>query len=75
MTEKSKELRLCPKCGCKYEEYPALSRADGKTYICSDCGVKEALQSIGISSEEQEKIIEAIHRSELPSPRIYERVD
>ena len=75
MTEKSKEPRLCPKCGCKYEKYPALSRADNKTYVCPDCGVKEALQSIGISPEEQEKIIEAIHRSELPEPTMYERND
>ncbi len=75
MTEKSKELRQCPKCGQEYDRYPALSRKDNKTLICPDCGAREALQSIGISLDGQEKIIEAIHRSELPRPSIYERAD
>ena len=75
MTEKSKEPRLCPRCGCKYEGYPALSRVDSKTHVCADCGLRESLESVGIPSEEQEKIIEAIHRSELPEPTMYERND
>ena len=35
--------KICPTCGEKYSGYPALSRRDNKTHICSDCGVKEAL--------------------------------
>lgn len=34
---------ICPSCGKEYEGYPALSRIDNKTPICSECGVKEAL--------------------------------
>lgn len=33
----------CPMCGRIYSGYPALSRRDNKTEICSDCGTKEAL--------------------------------
>ena len=57
------EERICPKCGCVYTEVPALSRVDSETLICADCSTKEALESIGISKEEQEKIISIIHRS------------
>ena len=51
--------RTCPKCGCVYTEVPALSRVDNETLI----GIREALESIGISKEEQEKIISIIHRN------------
>lgn len=33
----------CPMCGQIYSGYPALSRRDNKTEICSDCGMTEAL--------------------------------
>lgn len=33
----------CPRCG-KEIDYPALSRRDNKTEICSDCGTQEALE-------------------------------
>lgn len=55
--------RICPKCGCNYTERPALSRTDNEMLICPDCGTREALESIGISKEEQEKIVSIIHRS------------
>ena len=35
--------RKCPKCKRMYIGYPALSRRDNETEICSDCGVAEAL--------------------------------
>jgi len=57
------ENRICPKCGKAFREPPALSRVDNETFICPDCGTREALQSIGVSVEEQEKIIAAIHRN------------
>ena len=57
------EERSCPKCGSTYTEHPALSRTDNKMLICPDCGIREALENIGISKEEQEKIISIIHRS------------
>lgn len=54
---------ICPKCGQSYKGRPALCRDDGKTLICPDCGVREALESIGVETAEQEEILAAIHRS------------
>lgn len=54
--------RICPVCGQNYHEPPALSRTDGKSQICPDCGTREALKSMGISADEQEKIIRTIHQ-------------
>lgn len=59
------EERICPKCGIVYTEQPALSRTDNKTLICPDCGIREALESMEVSKEEQEKIISIIHHSRL----------
>ena len=60
---KSEEIitRTCPICGREYSEHPALSRADGETLICPDCGTREALESIGVSKEQQDKILGIIH--------------
>ena len=55
--------RICPKCGRTFTEHPALSRADNETLICPDCGVREALESIGIGKAEQEAILEAMHHA------------
>lgn len=57
---------ICPKCGLPYEGRPALSRDDGKTLICPDCGVREALESIGVDVKEQDKILATIHRCMMP---------
>ena len=54
--------RICPCCGKAYREYPALSRIDNKTLICPDCGTRQALMGIGIGEEEQNAILETIHR-------------
>lgn len=54
-------VRTCPICGKQYSEHPALSRVDGTTLICPDCGTREALESIGVSKEEQYKILGIIH--------------
>ena len=54
---------VCPKCRQSYKGKPALSREDNKTLICPDCGVREALESIGVDVNEQEEILAAIHRS------------
>lgn len=57
-----KQKRICPICGQSYYEPPALSREDGKTQICPDCGTREALQSLGVCADEQDKIINTIHK-------------
>lgn len=63
MKEEIREIRVCPLCGKTYIEHPALSREDNETLICPDCGTRQALDSIGISAEEQDKILSIIHRS------------
>ena len=56
------ELRICPICGRPYSGVPALSRTDNKTKICPGCGTRQALESIGVDKEEQEKILSIIHQ-------------
>lgn len=55
--------RVCPICGREYAEHPAISRRDNETPICPDCGTREALDSIGVSADEQDEIIGIIHRA------------
>lgn len=38
------ETWMCPKCHQETNGYPALSRTDNKTEICSQCGTAEALE-------------------------------
>lgn len=53
---------VCPICEQKYSGYPALSRKDGKTQICSDCGIREALEAIGYDTNKIEESIAKVHR-------------
>lgn len=39
-------LSTCPVCGVDIVNYPALSRKDNETEICSTCGQIEALQDL-----------------------------
>ena len=55
------KTRVCPLCGKTYHSHPAISRIDNTTLICPDCGIREALASIGVEPSEQEKIIETVH--------------
>lgn len=38
-----KIYNICPSCNKEYNTPPAISRRDNKTYICSNCGTREAL--------------------------------
>lgn len=42
--------KICPRCGIitlnPRKTHNALSRLDNKTYICSICGMQEAVESI-----------------------------
>lgn len=56
----SKEL-LCPMCQKNpVGDRPALSRSDNKTYICSPCGMEEAIGHIA-------KIAPALAKAEIKS--------
>ena len=57
------QLRKCPKCGKLLSERGAVSRVDNVTIVCSDCGTRETLESIGVDETEQEKILDTIHRT------------
>ena len=57
-------IRVGPLCGKAYRGYPAVSRTDNETRICPDCGVRQALESIGIGPAEQERILDTIHRAD-----------
>lgn len=55
--------RICPRCGKTYSGVPALSRADNETLLCPDCSTREALESIGVGTQEQNEILAIIRRS------------
>ena len=61
---RTSNIKICPKCGQHYTGHPAISRVDNATPICPECGIREALESIGITPEEQEEILD-LHRSRL----------
>ena len=54
------EPRICPNCGAVYSAPSAISRKDDRTPICPECGIREALESIGCSLESQEHILDVI---------------
>ena len=45
-------MQKCYNCG---------KEVDDNVLICPDCGTREALESIGIDTIEQDKILRAIH--------------
>lgn len=61
MNYKAVREAVCPKCGQAYTTHPAMAR-DNSGPICPDCGTREALESIGVGADEQERILETIHR-------------
>ena len=62
MTE---DVKICPACDTEYKTPSALSRQDGKTHICPNCGIREALSTVGMPENQQEEIITVIHRYTL----------
>lgn len=47
--------KICPICGSIISFYPAISRMDNKTEICSDCGVREAITIYKMSLADNKK--------------------
>ena len=45
----SKDTPTCVRCSKEYSDFPALSRRDNKTNICSDCGTMEAFEDAGMA--------------------------
>jgi hypothetical protein len=42
-----REKWICPRCFEEVEDHPAVSRRDGNTHICSQCGIEEAFVDSG----------------------------
>ena len=61
---KTSRQAVCPRCGQTYTGRPATAR-DGSGPICPDCGTREALESIGVGLEEQDRILDTIHRHQI----------
>lgn len=61
--ERANMIKTCPLCGKKYQGHPAISRKDNTTPICPDCGMREALEGLGINGDEIEKIINIIPKN------------
>ena len=43
MEKKTNQIEICPRCEKGYTDYPALSRRDNATDICTKCGEIEAV--------------------------------
>lgn len=43
---KAQNTKNCPSCGQDYAGYPAISRVDNTTNICSACGTAQALAAL-----------------------------
>ena len=64
MKDCDSRISVCLLCGCAYRGVPALSRTDNETLICPDCGTRQALESIGVDRDEQDRILTIIHRQQ-----------
>ena len=57
-------METCPRCGSAEMHFPALSRTDNRTHVCSDCGRLEALEQFaGSLSGEIESQLLALQQS------------
>ena len=69
--EVDKILPVCPICHKAYSEYPALSRTDNETLICSECGMREAMNIVGFKKEFQEEVIAETKKKEPNKQKIH----
>ena len=67
MKDNMRPIRICPLCDEAYGSLPAISRTDNETQICPDCGSRQALEALGVSKVEREKIISIINRGRQTS--------
>ena len=54
ISENSGKSNICPICNKELGQYPAISRKDNKTEICSNCGTLEALEAFYKANKEKE---------------------
>lgn len=53
--ENSGKSNVCPSCKKELGKYPALSRKDNKTEICSNCGMLEALEDFHKANKDKKE--------------------
>lgn len=46
------KVKVCPRCGRLYDDYPALSRRCDRQ-ICPECGREEAFEDFGLIENEK----------------------
>lgn len=51
MPEYDELLKYCPRCRQKYTGWPAISRVDNRTEICSNCGDEESKVPVHIQKK------------------------
>lgn len=54
ITENSGKSNICPICNKEIGKYPAISRKDNETEICSNCGMLEALEDFYKANKDDE---------------------
>lgn len=61
-TRKPRKARVCPRCGGDLGRFPALSRADDETDICSECGTEEAMIAMTLHQQglSEDEIMDAL---------------
>lgn len=42
------EIKICPLCGKKYDEHPAISRTRGQEGVCASCGTLQAVTAYAL---------------------------
>lgn len=58
----------CPRCHNTTTDYPALSRRDNKTPICSSCGQKEAFLDMAIANKPKKEKLAFLARDGMWLP-------
>ena len=48
------KVKPCPRCNKVSDAPPALCRRDNKTEICSDCGLRQAMEDFATRSNPKE---------------------
>lgn len=65
---------ICPICKKEFHNPPALSRKDNKTKICSECGLKEALDiAFGHDEKLTQKIMDIVLENERKANKSNEK--
>ena len=57
-------MNVCARCGKEFDYVPALSRVDNRSPVCRICSAAEALEAVGASDEEIERVLAEVRLHE-----------